>query len=93
MPCDSLRIGATALVVLLTGSLSVACAKEQKQQPPPTAWDRVMDLIGPAGEVSKDMALNAFAVTSGPVPGASRPEGLRGNIPSASPAIQMLSGH
>ena len=39
-----------------------------------TAWDRVLDQIGPDGDVSFETALAAFSVAVGPLPGVPMPE-------------------
>ena len=59
-----------------------------------SAWERVLDEIGPRGQVSKGTALRALAlVSSRPVPGVQRPAGPRGGIYSGTLALRMALDH
>ena len=40
-----------------------------------TAWTRLMAQIGPEGEISLEVALQAFALAIGPLPGVATPDG------------------
>ena len=43
-----------------------------------TAWDRTLTKVGDDGSVSPDVALDAFAIAYGQIPGAKRPKGPLG---------------
>ena len=58
-----------------------------------TAWDRVLDQIGPAGDVSFETALAAFSVAVGPLPGVQMPSGRVARISSGTGAIRWLEGY
>ena len=58
-----------------------------------TAWDRLMDQIGPDGEVPIDMALQAFTLAIGPLPGVDTPEGDPGTIVSGTGPLRWVLGH
>lgn len=58
-----------------------------------TAWDRVLDRIGPDGEVSFETALDAFSLAVGPLPGVAMPAGRLEPIPSGTGAIRWLQGY
>lgn len=83
-----------ALVLPLSGCSAIKDAftdKDKKAQP--TAWDRVLAMRGPNGEVGKDMALAAFAATFGPLPGVEVPRGSREGIYSGTAAARWVTGH
>jgi hypothetical protein len=60
---------------------------------PKTAWEKVLDQIGPNGEVSKETALAAFSVAIAPLPGAKIPDGPQQTIPSATGALRWVRSH
>jgi hypothetical protein len=76
-----IRFFAVLLVAALVLTFGVGCGKKA---PDPTAWENVTAMIGPDGEVSLDMALKAFVVIYGPVPGVEAPKG--------KPVVGILSG-
>ncbi|MEO5885384.1 MAG: hypothetical protein ABIQ58_07725 [Candidatus Limnocylindrales bacterium] len=45
-----------------------------------TAFDAVVAMLGPEGEVSHQMALQAFALAVAPLPGVTPPEGILGHL-------------
>jgi hypothetical protein len=55
-----------------------------------TAWDQVLGRIQPDGEVDRQLALDAFVLAFGPLPGIGRPPGASGEIPSGTFALRML---
>jgi hypothetical protein len=55
-----------------------------------SAWQRVLDQIGPDGQVSKSMALAAFVLAIGPLPGVPPPPGAAQDIPDGSVAVRWL---
>ena len=57
------------------------------------AWDAVNDAIGDDGHVSKDTALQGFALAFGGLPGVTPPPGDPGTIPSGSMALRWLVGY
>src|ERR1700722_7198656 len=56
----------------------------------PSAWQRVLDQIGPDGRVSKSTALAAFVLAIGPLPGVPRPAGPAQPIFDGSGAVRWL---
>jgi len=58
-----------------------------------SAWELVLDGIGPDGEVSFETALDAFSLAVGPLPGVEMPAGRLEPIPSGTGAIRWLSGY
>jgi hypothetical protein len=50
------------------------------RKPPRTAWQRVLDQVGPTGKVSRQTALQAFSLAYGTLPGVRRPSGKTGEI-------------
>jgi hypothetical protein len=57
---------------------------------PRTAWEAVLDEIGPDGTIAKPTALAAFALAYGPLPGVRPPSGRRTAIPSATLAARSV---
>jgi hypothetical protein len=55
-----------------------------------SAWQRVLDETGPDGQVSKSMALAAFVLAIGPLPGVPQPPGAAQTIPDGSAAVRWL---
>jgi von Willebrand factor type D domain len=55
---------------------------------PATAWGRVLTQIRPDGSLSKQTALEAFALAYGSVPGVHTPPGRRAVIPDGTLALQ-----
>lgn len=60
---------------------------------PTTVWDKVLDQIRPNGTVSKQTALEAFAVVYGPLPGVHPPAGRRTKIQSGTLAAQWIRSY
>ena len=58
--------------------------------PPATAWDRVSNQIRPDGSVSEQTALQAFALSYGPLPGVRVPRGPLGDSFSGDLADDMI---
>jgi hypothetical protein len=58
-----------------------------------TAWERVLDQIGPDGDVSLETALAAFSLAVGPLPGVPMPTGRVAPISSGTGAIRWLQGY
>lgn len=58
-----------------------------------TAWERVLDRIGPDGEVSFEIALEAFSIAVGPLPGVPKPQGSTTIVASRTGAIRWLGGY
>ncbi|MDI2124857.1 VWD domain-containing protein [Yinghuangia seranimata] len=86
---------ALVLVLALAGCGLLAKARDDRRPDTaePTAWDRVLAMAGPHGEVTKDMALAAFAATFGTLPGVPAPQGGRDGITSGSAAVRWLEGY
>ena len=61
--------------------------------PPRTAWEAVTRQVGPTGVPSKQVAMEAFSLAFGPLPGVTRPAGPRGLIPSGTSALRWMWGH
>ena len=57
---------------------------------PGPAWRQVLDSIGDDGRVSKDVALQAFSLAIGPLPGVTVPAGEAGLMPSGTMAVRWL---
>lgn len=55
-----------------------------------TAWQRTVDGIGPDGSITPKLALQAFAIVYGPLPGVRRPAGPAGGPPDGTSAILMV---
>jgi hypothetical protein len=55
-----------------------------------TAWDRVLEGIGADGSVTRQLALRAFAIVYGPLPGVKRPRGPLGGPDSGTSAINLV---
>ena len=75
---------------------SSAAASPAESVPPMAAgpaWDAINDAVGDDGHVSKDTALQAFALTFGGLPGVTPPPGDAGTIPSGSMALRWLVGY
>ena len=58
--------------------------------PDPTAFDSVIAMLGPEGEVSPEMALQAFALAVAPLPGVTPPAGPN-EWPDADAAVAWVS--
>ncbi len=56
-----------------------------------TAWQRTLDGIAPDGSISPQLALKAFTVAYGPLPGVKRPSGPGGAPFSATLAMQLVA--
>jgi hypothetical protein len=92
-------VGAVALA-LLAGTACDSSDQDATSAPetpakttpsePPSAWDKVLDQIGPKGEVSVDTAVAAFSLAYGPLPGAKVPSGPDEAIPSGTMALRWL---
>jgi hypothetical protein len=59
----------------------------------PTAWEKVMAMTGPDGEVSTAMALSAFATAFVPLPGVGPQPGSLADLKSGSTALRWITGH
>ncbi|NUU20999.1 MAG: VWD domain-containing protein [Streptomycetaceae bacterium] len=82
------------LAVLLLVPLS-ACSLIKKQieeamKPEPTAWQNVMAMSGPNGEVTKEMALAAFSTAFRPLPGVAPVSGSREGLRSGTAALRWI---
>jgi hypothetical protein len=55
-----------------------------------SAWQRVLDQVGPEGQVSQGAALAAFVLAIGPLPGVPQPPGGAQEIPDGSAAVRWL---
>lgn len=60
---------------------------------PLTAWQRTLNQVAPDGSVSTSIALAAFALAIGPVPGARPPSGPTQLIASGTLAVQWVLRH
>lgn len=86
--------------ILLASILSLAlmttgCTKsEQEKVPTPpaseTAWQTLVDRIGPQGEISKDLALDAFATLFAPIPQGTRVAGDAGTSSGTGAIFWLL---
>jgi len=56
-----------------------------------TAFDQVIAMLGPDGEVSSEMALQAFALAIAPIPGVTPPSGSNPS-PNADAALEWILG-
>ena len=56
-----------------------------------TAWQRTLDGIHRDGSITPKLALRAFAIAYGPVPGVQRPTGPAGAPPAGTLAMQMVA--
>jgi von Willebrand factor type D domain len=56
-----------------------------------TAFERVLDGIADDGSITPRLALNAFAIAYGPLPGVKRPAGPAGGPPSATEAMMLVA--
>jgi hypothetical protein len=81
-----------AVAVALGLALLSSCSTDSVTSRPPavSAWQRVLDRIGPDGQVSKSTALAAFVLAIGPLPGVPRPRGPAQQIPDGSGAVRWL---
>lgn len=59
----------------------------------PSAWQQVLDRIGPDGRFDLDAALAAFVLAFGPLPGVPEPPGPRTERPDGSGPLRWLLGH
>jgi uncharacterized delta-60 repeat protein len=57
-----------------------------------TAWQRTVDGIGPDGSISPKLALQAFTIAYGPLPGVRAPAGPGGGPPDGTVAMEMVAG-
>ena len=60
---------------------------------PLTAWDEIVAKMGPNGEVSLEMALQAFSLAVAPLPGVELPKAPRARLKSGTPAVRWLLAH
>ncbi len=89
------RAGVAAIVaaaVALTGCSTIGKTAEERQ-PEQSAWEKVLDGIGPDGQISKDTALKAFSLAVAPLPGVKTPSGGEITIRSGSAAVRWTLGH
>ena len=56
-------------------------------KPTVTAFDSVIAMLGPKGEVSPEMELQAFALAIAPLPGVTPPTGAPGQLDADAAAI------
>jgi hypothetical protein len=88
------RPAGLALAVALSAGLLSSCGTSAMTKPPPpppvSAWQRVLDQIGPDGQVSEKTALAAFVLAIGPLPGVARPSGPARLILDGSGAVRWL---
>jgi hypothetical protein len=91
------RAACWSLAVLAAVSSTVACTpgKPRVADRPakPSAWQAVLDRIGPDGAVDLPTALAAFALAVGPVPGAPAPAKQQEPIPSGTLAVSWVLAH
>src|ERR1700734_1744762 len=91
----TIRSVLAAAVVLASLASLAACgagggARAGRTAPRASAWQRVLDQIGPDGQVTKSTALAAFVLAIGPLPGVPRPPGATQGIPDGSAAVRWL---
>src|SRR5205823_3319081 len=89
----ALACGMFASPVATTGVPSpAASASPQPASPTPAtpAFDAIIAMLGPKGEVSPEMALQAFALAIAPPPGVTPPAGTLGNV-DADAAVAWVS--
>jgi len=89
------RAGTGLAITAIVLSATAACIREPAPQPPPekSAWQKVMDLAGPDGQVGTDMAVQAFALSVGPLPGVAVPSGPPGPVTSGTAATSWVLQH
>jgi hypothetical protein len=87
------RAVGAVVIAAMVWSMGTACNHKPTRPPERTAWQKIMDLTGPNGEVSTQMALQAFALTIGPLPGVNVPLGPPGPVVSGTPAVEWVLGH
>lgn len=58
-----------------------------------TAWEQVLDRIGPEGDVDFETALQAFTIAFGPLPGVATPPGRQTVVASGTGALRWLQGY
>jgi hypothetical protein len=75
------------------GAVWALGSRPSPDAPAGTAWERVLDQIGPDGEVSFETALAAFSLAVGPLPGVPMPAGPVAPIASGTGAIRWLQGY
>jgi hypothetical protein len=56
-----------------------------------TAWQRTLDGVRPDGSISTALALRAFSIAYGPLPGVKRPTGRLGVPSSGTLAMQLVA--
>jgi von Willebrand factor type D domain len=56
-----------------------------------TAWERTLDGIRPDGSITPQLALRAFAIAYGPLPGVKRPPGPLGVPDTGTDAIALVA--
>lgn len=56
-----------------------------------TAWERTLDGIRPDGSITPRLALRAFSIAYGPLPGVKRPRGRLGVPQSGTLAMQLVA--
>jgi hypothetical protein len=70
---------AAAVVLVAAAAVVVAVVIRRAEDPKaPTAWDKVMSMADKQGNAGVQMALQAFALVYGPVPGVTPPSGSAG---------------
>ncbi len=57
-----------------------------------TVWQRTVDGIGPDGSISPKLALQAFTISYGPLPGVRAPAGPGAGPPDGTVAMEMVAG-
>ena len=58
-----------------------------------SAWQQVRDQIGPDGSVTVEVALEAFSLAYGPLPGVTVPTGPVGPVRSGTSALRWIVAH
>lgn len=87
------------IVLVVVALLLSSCSwideirKEPESKAEPTAWQKVMAMTGPKGEVSKEMALAGFATAYGPVPGGEAPAAKEAGVRSGTPALRWMMAY
>jgi hypothetical protein len=82
-------VGALGLRLVLRSTLAVRTRRLVISRPR-TVWQAVLDRVKPDGSVPPQMALQAFSVAIGPLPGVEVPRGPTGQVGSATGAIGWL---